>query len=336
MRTVASAPEHAPILSRARRHRTALALALLATLAGCVRDDGAAILGTLEWDRIDLVAEASEPLLAVAVREGEHVVEGDLLLQLDDARPRTDVASADAELARLAALLEEQRNGARPEELDEARARTAQAATELRDAEQALARVGAIRARGLVSAADFDRARNARDAAAAAVNAARARAKLLESGTRAETIAQTEAAIAAARARRDAAALRVDRLRIEAPRAGRVETLPFEVGDQPVAGATVARLLVGRAPYARLYLPESVRAAVHEGDAYAITVEGVAEPLQGRVRALAAEPSFTPYFALTGEDASRLVYRAEVELTGDAAAQLPAGLPVRATPAEQP
>ena len=41
-----------------------------------------------------------------------------------------------------------------------------------------------------------------------------------------------------------------------------------------------------------------------------------------------SEPSFTPYYALIGEDAARLSYLAEIEL-GRGANDLPAGLPVR-------
>ena len=48
----------------------------------------------------------------------------------------------------------------------------------------------------------------------------------------------------------------------------------------------------------------------------------------GHVRAVRSEPSFTPYYALIGEDAARLSYLAEVSLDSGAA-QLPAGLPVR-------
>ena len=42
-----------------------------------------------------------------------------------------------------------------------------------------------------------------------------------------------------------------------------------------------------------------------------------------------SEPGFTPYFALVGKDAARLSYLAEIELTGEDARSLPAGLPVR-------
>jgi HlyD family secretion protein len=41
-----------------------------------------------------------------------------------------------------------------------------------------------------------------------------------------------------------------------------------------------------------------------------------------------SEPSFTPYYALIGEDAARLSYLAEIQLDKDAG-ELPAGLPVR-------
>jgi len=47
------------------------------------------------------------------------------------------------------------------------------------------------------------------------------------------------------------------------------------------------------------------------------------------VRSIARDPSFTPYYALTGDDASRLVFRAELLLTDPGAEQLPAGLPVQ-------
>jgi HlyD family secretion protein len=47
----------------------------------------------------------------------------------------------------------------------------------------------------------------------------------------------------------------------------------------------------------------------------------------GTVRVVRSEPTFTPYYALTGQDATRLSYLAEIQLGPDAA-QLPAGLPV--------
>ena len=59
-----------------------------------------------------------------------------------------------------------------------------------------------------------------------------------------------------------------------------------------------------------------------------VHLQGTDVSFPGRVRAIRSEPSFTPYYALSGEDASRLSWLAEVEL--DAGAQgLPVGIPVR-------
>jgi len=306
-------------------------LALLG-IGGCRRDEAPIALGTLEWDRVELVAEAAEPLLEISVREGDSVAKGAVVARLDDTRLRADAAAAAAEADRLRAVLAEQRAGARTEALDEARAIVRQGESQLREATQQLARVRTIQSRGLVAAADLDRAGNARDTRAAELAAAKARLALLLGGTRVEAIAQTEAAIAAAEARRGAATHAADRLRLVAPRGGRIDSLPFETGDQPARGDTIATLLVGERPYARVYIPSAWRARVRIGSRLSVSVEGVALPFAASVRNLASEPSFTPYYALTGEDASRLVYLAELELEGAAAAELPAGLPVRAAP----
>ena len=87
-------------------------------------------------------------------------------------------------------------------------------------------------------------------------------------------------------------------------------------------------LLAGE-PYARVYVPEPLRAGIAVGTAARVFVDGRAQPLRGTVRMIRSEPGFTPYFALTGEDAARLSYLAEVALPGADASRLPAGLPLR-------
>ena len=118
------------------------------------------------------------------------------------------------------------------------------------------------------------------------------------------------------------------RLMATLPRAGRVDSLPYKLGDQAPVGAPLAILLVGDAPYARVYVPERMRANVKPGQAARVFVDGRDGSLKGHVRMVRSEASFTPYYALIGEDAARLSYLAEVELDA-AAGELPAGLPVR-------
>ncbi|MCA0395670.1 MAG: hemolysin secretion protein D, partial [Proteobacteria bacterium] len=83
-------------------------------------------------------------------------------------------------------------------------------------------------------------------------------------------------------------------------------------------------------PYARVYVPEPVRVDVRVGTRARVTVDGRDGAFAGTVRMVRADPTFTPYYALTGDDASRLSWLAEIELdAGEGTRDLPAGLPVR-------
>ena len=107
-----------------------------------------------------------------------------------------------------------------------------------------------------------------------------------------------------------------DRLTVRAPRAGRVDALPFRAGDQPPVGAELVSMLVGDAPYARVFVPAPRRAELAPGARFEVRVEGVATPFTATLRSIRSEPNFTPYYALAGDDASRLVYPAELVLDG--------------------
>jgi HlyD family secretion protein len=298
---------------------------------GCGDSSSTIAVGTLERDRIDLVAEASEPVVERAVAEGDHVEAGALLVRLDPTSHDARVAEADSARARTAARLAELVRGPRRQEIDEARARLHGAEGRLATARSELARADELVSQKVMSSeqrdarrADFDEAKAARDAGVASLDA------LLE-GTTAEEIAQAEAALAEADAALVDARLRRARLEVRAPTAGWVDALPYERGERPPAGGVVCVLLAEEAPYARVYVPAEIRIGVRPGTAATIRIDGIDAPLRGRVRHVAREASFTPYFALTERDRGRLVYLAKVDLLDSAARGLPTGVPVEVT-----
>ena len=287
-------------------------------------------LGTLEYDRIVLPAPAAERIVAIDVREGQQVRAGERLLQLEATRTEAATAAVRAEAQRQREALSELEAGPRTEAIAQARAQLAAAQAQARDASAYYARLQPLGRQKLVAAADVDRARATANNAAAQVRAAQAGLQALEHGTRREEIAQGQAALEASRAQAAVQETTLGKLALTAPRDARIDSLPYRLGDQAPVGAPLAILLVGKAPHARVYVPEPIRTSVHVGDAARVFVEGRDQPLQGHVRMIRSEPSFTPYYALTGKDAARLSYLAEIELTGADAAALPAGLPVRA------
>jgi HlyD family secretion protein len=313
----------------------ALALASSLLLGACAAPPDAA-LGTLERERISLPAPVSERILAIPVREGDEVQAGDTVLELEPQRTAARLDIARAEVARLQAVLDEARQGARSERIDEARHRVQRARSIATNARKERERIEAVVARGVLPRAERDRAVSASEAAEAEVRAAQSVLEELQHGTRPETIAQAEAALAAAQAALASASVDAERTRITAPRAGVVDSLPFEVGDQLPVGTPLAVLLVG-APYARVYVPQPLRAGIAVGSRARVFLQGSDALHPGRVRTIRSEASFTPYYALSGEDAAHLAYLAEIELDAQAA-DLPLGMPVRVEfpPADEP
>jgi HlyD family secretion protein len=86
-------------------------------------------------------------------------------------------------------------------------------------------------------------------------------------------------------------------------------------------------LLAGEQPHARVYIPEPLRVRITPGTVARILVDGLDEPLDGRVRWVSSEAAFTPYFALTEHDRGRLSYAAKIDLE-DFSRRLPDGVPV--------
>ncbi|QSX78324.1 HlyD family secretion protein [Agrilutibacter solisilvae] len=308
-------------------------LALLSA-AGCSPPPPQA-LGTLEYERVTLPAPAAERIVEIAVREGQRVERGQTVLRLEAVRVQAAAQAADAQARTQREALAELEAGPRSEAIGQARAQLVAAQARARDAAAYYARLKPLGDRSLVAASDVDSAGAAAASAQAQVRVAQQALLELERGTRTERIAQGRAAVEAAQAQARVQQVSLEKLDVTAPRAGRVDSLPFELGDQPAVGAPLAVLLVGPAPYARIYVPEPLRTRVRVGQAARVFVPGHEAPFAGTVRMVRSEPTFTPYYALTGKDAARLSYLAEVALTPKAG-ELPAGLPVRVEFADAP
>jgi HlyD family secretion protein len=296
-------------------------------LAACGDPSADQALGTLERDRIILRATASEIVTAQPVPEGTVVAEGTLLVQLDDTRQKAVVARAEAELGKAAAQLEELRNGARPEDIAAASARVAGARAALVEARASYERATSLVQRQLAAQAQLDRALAGRDEAEANLESAEEELLRLTNGTRKEQLDAGAAVLQAAEAQLALENHRLSELSVVATRDAYLDSLPWNVGERVNLGATLAVLLAGSQPYARVYVPEPWRARLFIGDEYPVHIDGLERPFTGRLRWISRDPAFTPYYALNASDRARLVYMAEFDIAeGD---ELPTGVPVQ-------
>jgi len=310
----------------AARFGIVAALALSACAGG---DDPQELLGTLERDRLELIAESNERLVELFVEEGDRVTAGAPLARQEAGAMEPRLAQSRASLAEAERRLGDLVEGPRSREIDEARATLKGAESTLTTERREYQRVADLVERKLLSASDLDQARARRDAAQAARDEARARLRLLEEGTRPEQLAQARAAVDRAKAAVAELMVSAERYSVRAPRPGLIEALPYEVGERPPVGAPLVIMLADGAPYARVHVPEPLRVAFAAGTAVEVRIDGVTDPLPGTVRYVSSQASFTPYNSLTQKDRSRLAYLAEITLEGDAASNLPAGVPVQ-------
>jgi HlyD family secretion protein len=305
-----------------------LASAVTAGLAGCARDLDSSLPGTVERDRIELIAESSEPIIERAVREGEKVAAGAVILRLDPSVATAQLDQARAEARAASARLLELTRGARSEEVEQARAQLERAQVEVDGARRELTRRKALVQRNLVSATEVDAEQTAVDSAEATRKQAAAALLELERGTRSEQIEQSRAASSQSEARVAELEVSLMRLTARAPEAAIVDALPYRLGERPPKSAPVAVLLADRMPYVRIYVPEPLRAQVTAGTRAEIAVDGVQGKFNGSVRYISSEAAYTPYYSLTARDRARLSFLTEVSLTDTAARDLPSGVPV--------
>ncbi len=301
-------------------------------LAGCPKPPppgSEPLHGTLERDRYDLVASADEPIRSLSVAPGTTVAAGEVLVQLDDRRVAARVEAARATAERHRARIDELARGGRGEERDQVAAELEALDREWSLAKLELARTQQLVSDRIVSQADLDVAQTRAATAKARLDAHRSTARVLATGATEEELNQARADLAAALANVTDLEVALQRLTVRAPVDGRVEALPYAVGELPGAGATVAVLASSSRPWARIYLPEPLVASATLGTPARLEVDGQADLLEGCLRFIAHEAAFTPYYSLTEHDRHHLAYLAEVELLEDRARALPTGIPIK-------
>jgi HlyD family secretion protein len=188
--------------------------------------------------RVNVSAMSPGLVIAVGAAEGQHVKAGDLLLQLDDAEARAQVAQAKAAVEQASARVEQLRRvGAIV-----ATQSLSQAQTNLDKAEADLERAQKLGQSGAIPQNQVDDARHAVDVARAQKNAAEAQqiaAAPLGADSRVSL-----GALLQAQAQLTGANVRLGQTRIAAVQDGTVLTRTVEPGDIVQPGRTLLELAI--------------------------------------------------------------------------------------------
>lgn len=301
-------------------------LILLTTITSC-REAPPVALGLLASDRIELIADNSEPIREILVAEGQRVEPGQLIIRMDAERIEAQIRMLQATESRLKARLGELENGPRAEEIAVQRSQIQAAVLEKDYREVEWQRQVRVSDRGLGVPEDLDLAKVQFDLALSRLETANAQLEELLAGSRPEHIEQARHELHQAEAQSAALQIDKERLSVRAPTAGYIDSLPYDIGEQPRKGDVLAVLLAGDQPHARVYVPEALRIGLQAGDRVQVRIDGLDGEIVGEIRYIASEASFTPYYSLSAGDRGRLSYLAEITLPATPE-RLPDGVPL--------
>ncbi|WP_335992714.1 HlyD family secretion protein [Pseudoalteromonas sp. CH_XMU1449-3] len=297
-------------------------------ITACSDSNEGVALGTLERERVIHPATTNEILIDLPVSAGQLVEKGQVIAKFDAELQQAIVAKAQAQLAQATAFLEKTLNGARPEEVAAASAKVAAANAAYTQSEANFRRAKTLVKDKLASQETLDSATAARDETFANLESAKQNLNELTNGSRVEDINSAKAQVQAAEAELKVQQKYLSDLTIKAMRAGRVDNLPWHVGERVTKGSPVVIIQANSAPYARVYIPEPYRAKLNQGMTLTVRVDGIDKNIQGKLTWIASEPAFTPFYALNQEERARLMYLAEVTLPVSEN-NLPTGVPAQ-------
>ena len=297
-------------------------------ITACSDSNEGVALGTLERERVIHPATTNEILIDLPVSAGQLVEKGQVIAKFDAELQQAIVAKAQAQLAQATAFLEKTLNGARPEEVAAASAKVAAANAAYTQSEANFRRAKTLVKDKLASQETLDSATAARDETFANLESAKQNLNELTNGSRVEDINSAKAQVQAAEAELKVQQKYLSDLSIKAMRAGRVDNLPWHVGERVTKGSPVVIIQANSAPYARVYIPEPYRAKLNQGMTLTVRVDGIDKDIQGELTWIATEPAFTPFYALNQEERARLMYLAEVTLP-TSENNLPTGVPAQ-------
>ncbi len=181
--------------------------------------------------RIEVSSKIIGRIKEIAVKRGDKVKQGDVLLTIDDDEYRARLQAAEAQVATLKARLAELKAGSRPQEIGVSAAAVTSSEATLHNAELDLGRFESLEKQRAISRQDVDRARAARDVARARLDADRKNAELVKIGPRREVIDAAEAQLQQVDANVVAAKTELDYTIMKAPIDGTILEKLAEQGE---------------------------------------------------------------------------------------------------------
>lgn len=229
---------------------------------------------------VNVSSKITDRVVSVLVDQGDTIKAGQVMARLDDTQYVPGLDQAEAGMRVAEAQLRDLLAGARPDEIEQLRARFASASATRALTERDFQRTKDLFSKELISAQDMDRARQAYDAASAAERDARHAMDLARNNwARKDQVEAARAQLQAAEAARVLARERLTDTVIVSPLDGYVVSRALEAGGIVNPGIPIFKIADPRTAWVTIYVDARDTAGLEVGSPADITLRS----LPGRV-----------------------------------------------------
>ncbi len=274
--------------------------------------------GNVEVTEVNIGFKLPGRVTALFAEEGQRVSKGDRLGLLESAELESRVTQKRAYLEETKARLAELKAGARPQELELARAEVKLIEAELEKARKDLRRADLLFSNGAISAQQMDTAKKTFDVLASRHNKALETLSLIKEGARKEVISAAENRVRQAEAGLAASEAALKDTEIHAPVSGVVLRRNAEQGETVFPGMPVYTIADLTSPWIKVYVKEDRLGLVKLGQkAEAKTDSYPDKKYDGTVTYISSEAVFTPKNVQTQEERTKLVFGVKVSMENE-------------------
>ncbi|MDR2226131.1 secretion protein HlyD [Providencia rettgeri] len=292
------------------------------------QDNSLTLYGNVDVRTVNLSFRVPGKLVSLTVDEGARIATGDKLGQLDDAPFINALNKAKGMRESAKAQLALKESGYRTQEVAQVEAEVAQRQAAWQYADNFYKRQQGLAASRVISANDLDNAKNNRNQAFAALQAAQDKLNQYQSGFRQEEIAaargewlQAEAAVAQAE-------LDLQDTVLVAPSDGTILTRAIEPGTNVGAGNSIFSITLTHPVWVRAYVSEPHLGNAVPGTKVTLYTDSRPnQPYHGTIGFVSPTAEFTPKSVQTPDLRTDLVYRLRI-IVDDADDALRQGMPV--------
>ena len=271
--------------------------------------------GNVEVTEVNAGFKYPGRIAELPVEEGQRVKKGDRLAVLDSAEIEPQVTQSRAFLYEANTKLEELRAGARPQEIEQAKANVGYADAEFSKARKDVQRAEALFKEGAISAQNMDAARKSYESAASQHRKAIEELSLIKAGVRKEQIAAAEQRVKQSEAGLLISEERLKDTVLNAPVSGVILKKNVEAGDTIASGVPVCTIGDLENPWVKVYVKEDKLGLVKLGQKAEIRVDSYPGKFyEGLVTYISSEAEFTPKNVQTQEERVKLVFGVKISV----------------------